>query len=94
MSEAPALPAKFDDFLRLDDLPFERERLIVFSGESGSGKSTAIAHLLREHPRFAGREHVWVEGPPFGSGPRASLIAIDEIVDVRDLPLVTRCLWR
>lgn len=49
----PADEADFDDALDLAQHDFGRYRLIVFCGESGSGKSSAIRFLLAQHPDFA-----------------------------------------
>jgi hypothetical protein len=50
-----AMRPEFDDFLGLAQRDFSRHRAIVFLGESGSGKSTAIEFLLRHHPHLAAR---------------------------------------
>ncbi|QDU89670.1 hypothetical protein Pla175_30640 [Pirellulimonas nuda] len=44
----------FDDFLGLRASTLHGVRLLVFAGVSGSGKSTAMRFLEREHPRFRG----------------------------------------
>ena len=56
---APA-PILFDDFLGLEDENFERTRLIVFTGISGSGKSTAMKFLCDRHPAFSGGSMHWI----------------------------------
>ena len=42
----------FDDALGLTGRCFAGVELVTFHGRSGSGKSTAIRHLLDEHPDF------------------------------------------
>lgn len=90
-------PEEFDDFLDLDSRELERTRLLVFCGRSGSGKSTAIDHLLRVHPSFRGRDRKRLGGSPLDwsrltPSPRPSLIVLDEIVRWRDLSPVARLL--
>lgn len=48
----------FDDFLGLGSADFSRERLILFYGCSGSGKSTAIQFLIENHRDFSGQTSV------------------------------------
>lgn len=43
----------FDDALGLAALELRGVRVVVLCGESGSGKSTAIEHLLHTHPELA-----------------------------------------
>ena len=45
----------FDDFLQLKAASFRSTRLAVFTGVSGSGKSTAIQWLIQHHPDFQNR---------------------------------------
>jgi hypothetical protein len=84
----------FDDFLGLAARDFRGQRVLVFHGCSGSGKSTAIDWLLRAHPAFAGRDVARIEGPPLIAEAEkgARLVVIDEIVSARDLLLVARLL--
>jgi len=44
----------YDDFLGLLGRDFSRERLVLFCGASGSGKSSAIRFLLERHSHFGG----------------------------------------
>lgn len=85
----PTMPrTDFDDHLGLMARDFSGIRLIVFHGVSGSGKSTAIARLLRAHPEFRERDFSQVSGPDIGwRGPRApaELIVVDECAVFRDL---------
>lgn len=86
---------EFDDFLGLVARDLSRQRLLVFYGCSGSGKSTAIDWLLRSHPGFAGREAVRIEGPPLRVIENAApLVVLDEITSPRELPLVAGLLSR
>ena len=45
-------PIVFDDYHHLAKLDFQGMRLVIFEGMSGSGKTTAIEYLCREHPQF------------------------------------------
>ena len=77
----------FDDFLGLGALDLSRARRVLFHGRSGSGKTTAIEHLLAT--QFRGRAVRWIAGPPYPAGPVAAepgaVIAVDEIESLRDL---------
>lgn len=85
----------FDDYLSLRSRDFSRHRLIVFTGRSGSGKSTAIRFLLEEHPDLRGREALVLEGPPFAETEReVDVIALDDLTAVADLRIVVRLLRR
>lgn len=54
-------PIEFDDFLGLAGRDFSRHRVIAFVGRSGSGKSTAIRFLVRNHPDFQGQNPVVID---------------------------------
>lgn len=69
---------ELDDFLGLDQTPLATERLVVFCGRSGSGKTTAIEHLLTRHPAFR----------------VGDVVVLDEITRLRELGLVLRLLLR
>ncbi len=91
----PFVPLRdsFDDYLALRDRDFSRDRLVVFTGRSGSGKSTAIRFLLDEHPDFRGRRRIILEGPPFTRVEAgADVIAIDDLTSLRELGTVRRFL--
>jgi len=77
-----------EDFLGLASRSFAGVGLVVFTGVSGSGKSTALEFLRRHHPDFAGRD--WVTVTRGRSGlqlPRCHgcVVAVDEVVAVREL---------
>jgi energy-coupling factor transporter ATP-binding protein EcfA2 len=76
-----------DDFLGLGDRDLSRCRRVLFHGRSGSGKSTAIKHLLET--QFADRARRSLLGPPFERierpVDRGAVIAVDEIESFRDL---------
>lgn len=72
----------FDDFLELRSRDLRAHRLIVFSGASGSGKSTAIELLLRE--QFADRTVAWIDHGHERGSRRADLLVIDEILGWSD----------
>lgn len=86
----------FDDYLDLGSADFSRDRLVVFTGRSGSGKSTAIQWLLAQHPHLRDRERVVLHGPPFEHlPPRGTDVAVvEELVHPRDLFAVVRLLGR
>ena len=48
----------FNDFLGLANRSFERERLLVFHGTSGSGKKPNLKFLADHHPQFVSRNAV------------------------------------
>jgi energy-coupling factor transporter ATP-binding protein EcfA2 len=80
---------KFDDYLGLDRMDLARFRLLVFTGRSGSGKSTAIEHLLRSHPSFRGRESALLRRPSFAGPPRLpGVVAVDDLLELRELRIV------
>lgn len=78
---------RFDDFLGLDSRDLSRCRRVLFHGRSGSGKTTAIEHLLAT--QFRDRDVHRIAGPPFAATPAAvrpgAVIAVDEIESLRDL---------
>ncbi len=85
----------FDDYLSLGTQSFSRDRLVVFTGRSGSGKSTAIRFLLEEHRDFRERPRVILEGPPFAHLDRAADVAVlDDLTSAADLLAVGRLLRR
>lgn len=86
------MSAPFDDFLRLAPRRLDRERLLVFTGASGSGKSTAIAWLLAAHPDFRRREALVLRrdaGWPPATG-AVDVLVLDDLVDRRDLAAAVR----
>lgn len=77
-----------DDFLRLQSRSFVGVGLVVFTGTSGSGKSTALEFLRRRHPDFAGRNWVTVNRGRCGlrfPRCRGCVVAIDEVVALQEL---------
>lgn len=78
----------FDDHLDLMSRDFSGIRLVALHGISGSGKSTALAQLLRAHPAFRGRPCSRVQGPRIAwRRLRLSerLVLVDECISLRDL---------
>lgn len=77
----------FDDFLGLRSCAFDGVRLLVFAGVSGSGKSTAMRFLQREHPQFRGMPST-VLGPSTAlNAPRDTrrLVLVEEVRQPGDL---------
>jgi len=87
-------PTSYGDFLGLGERRFADTRLIVFTGVSGSGKSTAIEFLLDHHPDFVGVDYELVAMKPlsFRDTYDATLIAVDEITEWRHLVDLARLL--
>ena len=80
---------EFDDYLGLDRIDLSRYRLVVFVGRSGSGKSTAIGHLLGNHPSFRGRESAVLRRPSFAGPPEIpGVVVVDDLVEPRELGVV------
>ncbi|MDZ4812848.1 MAG: hypothetical protein SGI99_09590 [Pseudomonadota bacterium] len=69
----------FDDALNLADRDFATTRVVVFCGESGSGKSSAIRFVMHRHPHFQGDANVRV---------------IEELRSWFDLSALLSALWR
>ena len=69
----------FDDALNLARRDFARTRVVVFCGESGTGKSSAIRFLMHRHPHFR-RD--------------ANLRVIEELRSWFDLRALLSALWR
>ncbi len=84
-----------NDYLRLLERSFASLRMIVFTGMSGSGKSTCIDLLLAEHPEFAGRDYATI-GPALiawpGADPPTELVVVDELQRFGELRHVARLL--
>lgn len=84
-----------DDHLNLLIRSLGDRRLIVFTGMSGSGKSTYIELLLAEHPDFADRDYTWIGPAPIAwpvARQSTELVVIDEVSQVVELWHVTRLL--
>ncbi len=69
----------FDDALNLAERDFSTTRVVVFCGESGSGKSSAIRFVMHRHPHFQGDADVRV---------------IEELRSWFDLGALLSALWR
>lgn len=87
----------FDDFLELKTASFRSTRLAVFTGVSGSGKSTAIQWLIQHHPDFQNRPIERVIGggldwtvPTVENG----LVVVDDLIRPRELYKLIRLLMR
>ena len=82
-----------NDHLGLLDRSFVSLRMIVFTGMSGSGKSTCIDLLLAEHPDFAGRDYVTIAPAQISwpkDDPPTELVIVDELQRFGDLRQVAR----
>lgn len=84
-----------NDHLGLLDGSFASARMIVFTGMSGSGKSTCIDLLLARHPDFAGREYTKIGPAPINwreADPSIELVVVDELQRFEDVRHVARLL--
>ncbi len=89
------MSAPVNDHLNLLGRSLASVRMIVFTGMSGSGKSTCIDLLLAEHPEFAGREHTKIGPAPIawsGADPPTELVVVDELQRFAELRHVARLL--
>ena len=94
-SEKPPL-ILFDDFLELGNEKFAGTRLIILTGISGSGKTTALKYLADHHPAFHNQTKHWIwtmqkrrnHIPVRGK----RLVVVDEIEEVSQLAGVWRLL--
>jgi hypothetical protein len=86
----------FDDFLGLTQENFEDERLLVFHGISGSGKSANLNYLTHHHASFKGKKTNWIwthhKRFPTPSVSNYSLVVVDEIISPIQLPAIRRLL--
>ena len=85
----------FDDFLKLGNRYLGEEELIVFTGSSGSGKTTYLKYLLTEHPDIIPKttfhmslDTASVTGIPEGT----KQIIIDEILRLNQLEIAFKLL--
>ena len=78
------------------DLALPRNALTVFTGVSGSGKSSALRFLCDQHPAFSGEPQQWIWVPGKSPDPAQlrgnRLVVVDEVSHPRQLPLVARLL--
>jgi hypothetical protein len=84
-----------NDHLDLLKRSFGGVRMIVFTGMSGSGKSTCIDLLLAEHPDFAGRDYVTIRPAAISwseEDPSTKLVVVDELQSFRELWRIARLL--
>lgn len=73
----------FDDFLALSKLDFSESKLIVFSGKSGSGKSSYIDFLLNSH--FKNASKTFIKSPPFVyPNVTTAVVVLDEVLGMEE----------
>ena len=96
MKRKPRPTDRFHDFLGLANRSFEQERLLVFYGTSGSGKSSNLKFLADHHSEFRDQRTpwVWTMGKRFEvSGVRNNrLVAVDEIISFLQFPALRKLL--
>jgi hypothetical protein len=76
----------YDDFMGLSGLDLTGKRLIVFTGISGSGKSSAIHYLINRIPEIDRQGYELIDGdkPEWGTHYKTKWIVIDEVVDIQN----------
>ena len=86
MKREPRPTDRFHDFLGLANRSFEQERLLVFHGTSGSGKSSNLKFLADHHPQFRSHDSPWIwsMGKRFkvSSVQNKRLVVVDEIISL------------
>ena len=95
MTDPSAPPDRFDDFLQLSNSSFEDARLLLFYGCSGSGKSSTLDFLARQHADFRDRPQChlrWESFPDRVPEVHSHVVFLDEIRRRRELRLVRRLL--
>lgn len=86
-----------DDHLRLLERSFTDTRLLVFTGMSGSGKSTCIDLLLGEHPDLADLPYSRVGPAPIDWSATTidtELVVVDELLELPELAHIASLLRR
>ena len=88
MNKVSKIPI-FDDFLGLKNEKFQGVEMIIFSGTSGSGKSSYLSYLEQSHPYFQDiqKRWIWTMHRPikFSLINQNELLLIDEIISPRQL---------
>ena len=96
MRRNPQPAARFHDFLRLASQSFERERLLVFHGTSGSGKSANLKFLSDQHSDFRDQRTpwIWTMGKSFDASDIRDnrLVVVDEIISLLQFPSLRKLL--
>lgn len=96
MRRNPQSVDRFHDFLRLASQSFERERLLVFHGTSGSGKSANLKFLGDQHPDFRDQRTpwIWTMGKSFDASDIRDnrLVVVDEIISLLQFPALRKLL--
>jgi len=90
---------KYFDDLELACSTYASKRLLVFTGCSGSGKSTAIDFLLRHNPGFNNQPYSTITGGPIDwqqhdLNQLEELVVIDELLTSADLWPIAKLLRR
>ncbi len=87
---------RFHDFLRLASQSFEQERLLVFHGTSGSGKSANLKFLSDQHSEFRDQPTpwIWMMGKRFEVSKIRDnrLVVVDEIISLLQFPALRKLL--
>lgn len=76
------------DFLGLLDTGLGSYQMILLTGKSGAGKSTAIQLLTDSHPDFRDKQITRLKGSPLvwpKGVPDGEIVVLDELTSVRDL---------
>ena len=96
MRRKPRPTDRFHDFLRLTSQSFEQERLLVFHGTSGSGKSSNLKFLADQHPDFRDQRTpwIWTMGKSFDASKIRDnrLVVVDEIISLLQFPALRKLL--
>lgn len=88
---SPTEPA-LDDYLGLLTQPLRGLRLLLFHGESGSGKSSQIQLLIDAHPELRGRERQTIDAQQMPAA--ADITVIEELRGWADTQVLSPALRR
>jgi len=75
----------FDNFLNIKNGDLDQIQLVIFSGVSGSGKSTYMKHIAQHHDYFKKQKQLWVNfGIPKNTNHK-DILFLDDITRISDL---------